>query len=94
MSWKVEEYRSDIIFFCVITNKSAEYGDELSKIWALRTITFDLLNWDFKKYVIDQEKYEQLQDFLNSQLDKEHLDMEDMLEKIERESKKGENQNE
>lgn len=85
--WKIEEHRSDIIWFCVRTKKPMDYANDISGIWMPWIIALEFWNWNFNRYVIDQEKCEEMQKFLNSELDKSELDMEDILSRIEQEDK-------
>lgn len=74
--WKLEDYRLKVLWFCVATKQKKEILQDMSQLWPITIMAFQLWNWNFRKYVVDQEKYDEMIEFLDNHGDQIILDKE------------------
>lgn len=71
--WKLEEYKMHTILFCFHIEADRDTIKEMAEIHPLSIIILDAFNWDFRKYVVRQDLYDDMMDFIASELKKDDL---------------------
>ena len=70
---KIEEYALNALYFCHKNKLSVVVADEMSQIWPVSHILFEVWRWDFSRYVVHQDHLEAMNTFVAGELDKKNL---------------------
>jgi hypothetical protein len=75
LNYHIATYTFTSVYYLWKTNKPSSVSAEMGQLWPMATMLLELWRWDFARYVVYQDHYEELQDFLaaESQLTQSQL---------------------
>ncbi len=81
LHWQVESYTAKALWYLWRTKQAAGLAGDMSQIWPIAYIMLELWRWDFRRYVLDHETYDQMEVFIAKELERNDLTMELFNEK-------------
>jgi hypothetical protein len=72
---KIEEYTLNSLYFCHRNKLSTVVADEMSQIWPISHILFEVWRWDFSRYIVHQDHFGAMTAFISKELQRKDLDL-------------------
>lgn len=72
--WQVDTYTAKALYWTFRTKQTVEVTNEMSKLWPLYHMVFEMWNWSFQRYVIHQDHYLDMQDYIAQELKRNDID--------------------
>jgi hypothetical protein len=76
VSQQVEEYQFKCLHYLAMNPElPPSVAVELADLWPKQWLYWDWIHWDFTRYVVHQDHYEDMTEYFDSQLARENLDI-------------------
>lgn len=68
VSWALEDYQMRSLTYLTLCRLDEEAGSDMGELWPRSYMYWELWRWDFRRYVIDHERYDLMVEWLDTQL--------------------------
>lgn len=91
VQYEVERYELKLVHYITMNRLPDSVRDDMCALWPKGFQQWEWWNWDFRRYVVDHEHYDLMEEWFDSQLAREDLDYPtfrrevDRIEALERE---------
>jgi hypothetical protein len=75
----VERYVFNTFYWISRTQPPKKTVGEITELWPLFYMMVEVWNWNFKRYVVHHDHYEEMKKFIVREMRREHLDIKDLL---------------
>lgn len=74
VQYSTEAYALQRLHYLTMNRLNTEVAVDMDKLWPRRWMYWDLINWDFRRYVVDHESYDRMMAYMGTQLARTDLD--------------------
>jgi len=76
LTYNVEKYQFKTLHYLQMNpNLPPTVYGEMADLWPKSYLHWDWLHWDFSRYVVHQDHYQAMEEYMESQLDRKDLDI-------------------
>lgn len=76
VSHHIDDYTAKALWYLWRTKQSTELGHDMAQLWPVGHMILELWRWDFRRYVVDHEQYDQMEVFIANELKRNDLTIE------------------
>lgn len=82
ISWQLERYTILATYWCLRTKQGVVVADEMSNLWPLFHLHFHLFHWNLRHFVVYQDHYDAMTEWVEGELKRTDLDWETLAKEV------------
>ena len=77
LQWKMTDYHLRAFYYLAKVRSPYQVGLEMAATWPSRQILLDIFRWDFRRYVVYQHHFDDMNELIEKELERENLTMQE-----------------